>query len=121
MSWLLLSISTLTPRLDSNMTRTTVLSAFAISVSTFALSVASASADDLAQGEQVFRKCQICHSIGPGAKNKVGPELNGLDGRHSGSVEGYGYSVANKNSGIVWKNRASSNTSGIRRRWFPAR
>ena len=35
-------------------------------------------------------------------KNKVGPELNGLDGRHSGSVEGYAYSDANKNSGITW-------------------
>ncbi len=32
----------------------------------------------------------------------VGPELNGLFGRHSGSVEGYKYSDANKNSGIVW-------------------
>ena len=38
----------------------------------------------------------------PGAKNKVGPELNGLDGRHSGTAPGYSYSDANKNSGIVW-------------------
>ena len=37
-----------------------------------------------------------------GAKNKVGPELNGLNGRNSGSVPGYNYSDANKNSGIVW-------------------
>jgi len=41
-------------------------------------------------------------SIGAGAANKVGPELNGLDGRHSGSIEGFSYSDANKNSGIVW-------------------
>ena len=41
-------------------------------------------------------------SIGPGAKNKVGPEFNGLDGRHSGSAPGYSYSAANKKSGIVW-------------------
>jgi cytochrome c len=40
--------------------------------------------------------------IGPGATNGVGPELNGLDGRHSGSVPNYSYSDANKNSGIVW-------------------
>jgi len=53
-------------------------------------------------GAQVFRKCLPCHAVGPGAKNKVGPELNGLDGRHSGSAPGYSYSAANKNSGIVW-------------------
>src|SRR5712691_5068387 len=43
-----------------------------------------------------------CHAIGGGARNKVGPELNGLDGRHSGTAEGYSYSDANKNSGITW-------------------
>ena len=42
------------------------------------------------------------HAVGDGAKNKVGPELNGLDGRKSGTVEGYSYSDANKNSGITW-------------------
>ena len=40
--------------------------------------------------------------IGEGAKNKVGPELNGLDGRQSGTAAGYSYSDANKNSGITW-------------------
>ena len=43
-----------------------------------------------------------CHRIGPGAKNLVGPELNGIDGRHSGSAPGYNYSKANKESGVVW-------------------
>ena len=64
--------------------------------------VAAASAQDVAAGEQSFKKCMPCHSIGEGAKNKVGPELNGLDGRHSGSAPGYSYSEANKKSGIVW-------------------
>ena len=58
--------------------------------------------DELAAGEQSFRKCFPCHSIGEGAKNKVGPELNGLDGRHSGTAPDYSYSDANKNSGITW-------------------
>ena len=40
--------------------------------------------------------------IGEGAKNKVGPELNGLDGRKAGTAPDYNYSDANKNSGIVW-------------------
>jgi cytochrome c len=62
----------------------------------------TAQAQDLAAGEQSFKKCLPCHAIGEGAKNKVGPELNGLDGRHSGTVEGYSYSEANKNSGITW-------------------
>jgi len=60
-------------------------------------------AGDAAAGEAVFKKnCMICHRIGEGAKSLVGPELNGLDGRHSGSVAGYSYSPANKNSGVVW-------------------
>jgi cytochrome c len=61
-----------------------------------------ARAQDVAAGEQSFHKCMACHSIGEGAKNKVGPELNGLDGRHSGSAPDYSYSDANKNSGITW-------------------
>ena len=61
-----------------------------------------ARADDVAAGEQSFKKCFPCHSIGEGAKNKVGPELNGLDGRHSGTAPDYNYSDANKNSGITW-------------------
>ena len=68
----------------------------------FTGSTAAASAQDVAAGEQSFKKCIACHSIGEGAKNKVGPELNGLDGRKAGTAEGYNYSEANKNSGIAW-------------------
>jgi len=63
---------------------------------------AAHAAGDAAAGEQVFKQCLPCHSIGPGAKNKVGPVLNGIDGRHSGSVADYSYSAANKNSGLTW-------------------
>jgi cytochrome c len=59
-------------------------------------------AQDAAAGKTSFNKCLACHAIGEGAKNKVGPVLNGLDGRKSGTVEGYSYSDANKNSGITW-------------------
>ncbi|MBR1125741.1 cytochrome c family protein [Bradyrhizobium lablabi] len=65
-------------------------------------SSATAMAQDVAAGKTSFNKCLACHAIGEGAKNKVGPELNGLDGRHSGKVDGYNYSDANKNSGITW-------------------
>ena len=59
-------------------------------------------AQDAAAGKTSFNKCLACHAIGEGAKNKVGPELNGLDGRKSGSAPDYSYSDANKNSGITW-------------------
>ena len=59
-------------------------------------------AQDATAGKASFNKCLACHAIGEGAKNKVGPELNGLDGRKSGTTEGYSYSEANKNSGITW-------------------
>ena len=71
----------------------------------FAASIAASSAalaQDVAAGKSSFNKCLACHAIGEGAKNKVGPELNGLDGRKSGTAEGYSYSEANKNSGITW-------------------
>jgi cytochrome c len=61
-----------------------------------------ASAQDVEAGRMVFNKCRPCHQIGEGAKNLVGPELNGLIGRKAGGVEGYSYSEANKNSGITW-------------------
>ena len=76
------------------------LTALAV-VASFA-TASAALAQDVAAGETSFHKCMACHSIGEGAKNKVGPELNGIDGRHSGSAEGYSYSDANKNSGITW-------------------
>ena len=71
-----------------------------------ALSIATSSgavlAQDLEAGEASFRKCAPCHSIGEDATNKVGPVLNGLDGRKAGAVEDFSYSDANKNSGITW-------------------
>jgi cytochrome c len=61
-----------------------------------------AQAQDVAAGEKVFGVCKACHQIGENAKNGVGPVLNGVIGRMAGSVAGYSYSDANKNSGITW-------------------
>ena len=80
----------------------TVIAAAAGAVMIQTAGMGSAQAQDAAKGKQVFNLCFPCHSIGPGAANKVGPELNGLDGRHSGTAPGYSYSPANKDSGIVW-------------------
>lgn len=67
-----------------------------------ALSSTAVLAQDKANGEDVFKKCRACHAVGEGAKNLVGPQLNGIIGRKSGSVEGFPYSEANKNSGVSW-------------------
>ncbi len=56
---------------------------------------------DATAGEKVFVACKTCHSSEAG-KNMIGPSLHGIVGRHSGSIEGFTYSTANKNSGIVW-------------------
>jgi cytochrome c len=65
-------------------------------------SVGAAGAQDAALGEKVFLKCKVCHQIGEGAKNAIGPVLNGVVGRPAGTYPGYAYSDANKNSGITW-------------------
>ena len=76
------------------------LSALVIIASSAAATAALA--QDAEAGKASFNKCLACHAIGEGAKNKVGPELNGIDGRKSGTAPDYNYSDANKNSGITW-------------------
>jgi cytochrome c len=63
---------------------------------------ALAVAQDLENGKAVWNKCRACHQVGENARNLVGPVLNGLIGRKAGTVEGFDYSEANKNSAIVW-------------------
>ena len=77
-----------------------------IAAAMLAASAGLAGAQDLAAGATSFKKCAPCHDVGETAKNKVGPLLNGLNDRKSGTVAGYSYTDANKNSGIVW-NEAS--------------
>src|SRR5882672_11964769 len=73
-----------------------------IAIVALASSAGATVAGDIAAGERSFKKCMPCHGIGETAKNMIGPIQNGLKGRKSGSVPGYNYSDANKNSGIVW-------------------
>ena len=74
----------------------------AAAVAGMVVAMGSASAQDVAAGEKSFAKCRACHQVGEKARNGVGPKLNGLFGRVAGTVEGYNYSAANKNSGITW-------------------
>ncbi|WP_138465323.1 cytochrome c family protein [Poseidonocella sp. HB161398] len=62
-------------------------------------------AGDPAKGEKVFRKCMACHAVGPDAKNKVGPELNGIVGRVTATAPDFSYSdamAAKGAEGHVW-------------------
>jgi cytochrome c len=61
-------------------------------------------AQDAAAGQAAFTKyiCQVCHDAGEGAKIKVGPPLNGLDGRKAGTYPGFGYSDAFKEANVTW-------------------
>ncbi len=62
-----------------------------------------ADAQDPESGKKVFeQQCSACHEIGPGAKNKVGPDLNGVIGRNAGTEASYDYSEAMKKAGWVW-------------------
>jgi cytochrome c len=74
----------------------------AAAAAALALSAGAAAAQDAAAGEDVYKKCRACHQIGETAKNAVGPKMNGLFGRKAGTIEGFNYSEANKNSGVTW-------------------
>lgn len=82
--------------------RRALVAALGLVITTGITTSAALAQGDAAAGEKVFRMCAPCHSIGPGATNKVGPVLNGLDGRKVGSYPGYNYTDANKKSGITW-------------------
>ena len=89
------------------------ISFMAIALTALATSIGVAAAQgigDPVAGEKVFAKCKVCHQIGEGAKNALGPDLNGVVGRKAGSAPGYNYSAANKNSGLTWTRPLSSDT-----------
>ena len=72
---------------------------------TIMLVFSSANAADPVNGKKVFKKCAACHSLQEG-KNKIGPSLHNLLDRKAGSVEGYKYSKAMKNSDVVWDEKS---------------
>lgn len=62
----------------------------------------AAQAQDAEAGKAVFAVCKACHQVGEGAKNAVGPVLNGVVGRKSGTAADFTYSEAMKNSNLTW-------------------
>lgn len=81
-----------------------------LAVSLLAAPVAAHASEDenaelIAKGEKVFKKCKACHQVGEGAKNVVGPVLNGVIGRTAGTAADYKYSkamIAAGEGGMVW-------------------
>ena len=79
--------------------------ASALSIGAVLLASPALAAGDAEKGKKVFKKCQACHMVGEGAKNRVGPILTGVVGRTAGSVEGYKYGksiVKAGEGGLVW-------------------
>ncbi|WP_288901181.1 cytochrome c family protein [uncultured Sneathiella sp.] len=73
------------------------------------LAATSALADgDAAKGEKVFKKCQACHTVEQGGKNKIGPNLYAIVGKKSASVEGYDYSKAMQEANLTWDDETLS-------------
>lgn len=62
---------------------------------------ALAQAGDAVKGKLVFARCALCHDVKPGPK-KMGPALNGLFGRTSGTIAGFTYSPAMQKAKIRW-------------------
>lgn len=78
-----------------------LLAAFCAATPSFSAEIGNA-----AEGEKLWRECARCHSLGDGAKNRVGPQLNGIFGRRAGSEEGFNYSnglTRMGKDGLVWE------------------
>jgi len=78
-----------------------LVSLLALAIGGGLLAAPTAQAADAKAGEKVFNQCKTCHSLEAG-KNMVGPSLAGVFGRKAGTVPGFSYSSAMKDSGIVW-------------------
>jgi cytochrome c len=87
------------------MNRLAGIASFAVAI--VLMAAPAFAAGDPAKGEKVFAKCKACHTTEAG-KNRVGPSLAGVFGRTSGTVEGFKYSDAMKNAGVVWDDETIS-------------
>lgn len=78
---------------------------------TLGLAGAAFADGDADKGKKVFNKCKACHAVGEGAKNKVGPQLNGIIGRTAAQDADFKYSKAmieKGEEGLVWDDESLS-------------
>ena len=78
------------------------VAAIAMSAGVHMAAAQDAPAGDPVAGEKTARISKTCHQFGEGAKNAIGPVLNGVVGRKAGTYPDYNYSEANKGSGLTW-------------------
>ncbi|HVU22124.1 MAG TPA: cytochrome c family protein [Rhizomicrobium sp.] len=84
------------------MRRNRSLAAALAAAVTMGLAAHAHAASDPAKGKTLFQRCAICHRDTKDGGNGLGPNLFGVVGRKAGTVAGFNYSAAMKNSGIVW-------------------
>lgn len=78
------------------------LIALTLAAASWATHASVAQEADAASGERLFQqRCGACHQIAT-TRNGAGPHLQGVVGRAAGSVEGFNYSPALRDSGITW-------------------
>ena len=51
---------------------------------------------------RAFAVCSACHTVTPDAPSRHGPNLHGVIGRKAGTLPGFAYSKAMRESGITW-------------------
>ena len=88
--------------------RTAFLTLCILTVGASQAATSQAWAQSAEAGERVYAQCRACHQVGEGARNLVGPQLNGMFGRKSGTIAGYSYTDANKNANITWDDKTFS-------------
>jgi cytochrome c len=59
-------------------------------------------AGDAAKGKTVFARCAVCHNVEKDGGNGVGPNLFGIEGRKSATVDGFSYSGPMKAANLTW-------------------
>jgi cytochrome c len=79
--------------------------AIAVVVGALVVPAGYANAQDATKGQQIFKNCQLCHRVGPGATILIGPVLNDVIGRQAGTFPNFHYSKLMKaagENGLVW-------------------
>lgn len=91
---------------------------FVLSASLLAAPAGALAAGDAKQGQRVFNKCKACHSVVEGQR-RIGPTLYGMFGRKAGTLPGFVFSSAMKDSGVVWDEKTLDDYLAKPREFMP--